>query len=40
MKKLLSLLFVLMMMLPAAFAEEESAPLMEVHQMAVGYADA
>lgn len=40
MKKLLSLLFVLMMMLPAAFAEEESAPLLEVHQMAVGYADA
>lgn len=40
MKKLLSLLFVLMMMLPATFAEEESAPLMEVHQMAVGYADA
>lgn len=40
MKKLLSLIFVLMMMLPAAFAEEESAPLMEVHQMAVGYADA
>ena len=39
MKKLLSLLFVLMMMLPAAYAEEESAPLMEVHQMAIGYAD-
>lgn len=40
MKKLLSLIFVLMMLVSAAFAEEESAPLMEVHQMAVGYADA
>ncbi len=40
MKKLISLLFVLMMMLPAAFAEEESAPLLEVHQLAIGYADA
>ena len=39
MKKLLSLLFVLMMMLPAAVAEEEAAPLMEVHQMVLGYAD-
>ena len=39
MKKLLSLLFVLMMMLPAAVAEEEKAPLLEVHQMVLGYAD-
>lgn len=39
MKKLLSLLFVLMMMLPAAVAEEENAPLLEVHQLAIGYAD-
>lgn len=39
MKKLLSLLFVLMMMLPAAVAEEEKAPLLEVHQLVLGYAD-
>ena len=41
MKKLLALLFVLMMILPAAVAEEaEAAPLLELHQMAIGYADA
>lgn len=40
MKKLLALLCVLMMLLPAAVAEEtEAAPLLEVHQMAIGYAD-
>ena len=39
MKKLLSLLFVLMMLFPAVIAEEESAPLLEVHQMVLGYAD-
>ena len=40
MKKLLSLLFALLL-LPAAVAEEEtaSAPLLEVHQFVLGYAD-
>lgn len=38
MKKLLSLLIVLMM-LPVAFAQETAAPLLEVHQMVLGYAD-
>ena len=41
MKKFLSLLFVMLMLLPAAIAEEEaaSAPLLEVHQFVLGYAD-
>lgn len=40
MKKLLALLVVLMMLLPSAMAEEAApAPLLEVHQMVLGYAD-
>ena len=39
MKKFLILLFALLMMLPAAVAEEENAPLLEVHQLVLGYAD-
>lgn len=41
MKKFLSLLFALLLLLPAAVAEEEAAPapLLEVHQFALGYAD-
>lgn len=40
MKRFLALLSVLMMLLSAAGAqEEETAPLLEVHQMAIGYAD-
>ena len=38
MKKFLSLLFVLMM-LPFAVLAEETAPILEVHQMNLGYAD-
>ena len=37
MKKLLALLFALLM-LPAAYAEEET-PILEIHQMVLGYAD-
>ena len=39
MKRFLILLFALLMMLPAAVAEEATAPLLEVHQMVLGYAD-
>ena len=40
MKKILALLLCLMLPLSAAFADEHAdAPLLEVHQMPIGYAD-
>lgn len=39
MKKLIALLFVLMMTLGTACAEDKTAPVMEVHQLELGYAD-
>jgi len=39
MKKLFALLACLMLLCPCAFAEEEELPVLEVHQMALGYAD-
>lgn len=39
-KRLFALLLCLLLVIPAAFAEEEeAAPIMEVHQMKLGYAD-
>ena len=39
MKKLFALLACLLMLCPCVLAEDAAAPVLEIHQMALGYAD-